>query len=108
MMTMFFQGLSCPLAAHLTSPSCLTASPPLNALERMAQIVRLNDQLFDRVRTLRDQIRQAELYLDQPGSNRSLAMARLQRLKTRRSGTLAQLRANRFEAQALLARYPSS
>ncbi len=90
------------------SNSSPATPPPANDLQRMAQLLRGNDRLFADLRALRAQIREALAYLNNPSANHLLALARLHRLQTRRSRTLALLRSHRIEAQTLLARYPSS
>lgn len=90
------------------SNSCPKPEPIPNDLQRMAQLLQLNDRLFVELRALRAQVREAWSYLLRPDSNQTLGLARLQRLQAKRSGTLALLRSYRAEAQALLVRYPSA
>lgn len=111
MMTLTPGLVSQPKFLHAFSLPTATDSPATGAnndLRRMAQLVHLNNQLFDDVKALRVQIREALAYLSRPHANHALALARLHRLQTKRSGLLALLRSHRIEALALLARYPSS
>jgi hypothetical protein len=73
-----------------------------NPLERLSQLVDANDQLMDELTTSRARIVSARAYLDRPGCNARFGSAHLERCRTRHSGVLAQLRANRIEALHLL------
>ena len=73
-----------------------------NPLERLAQLVHSNDRLMDELTTSRARIVSARAYLDRPGCNVKFGSAHLERCRTRHSGILAQLRANRIEALHLL------
>jgi hypothetical protein len=73
-----------------------------NPLERLAQLVHSNDRLMDELTTSRARIVSARAYLDRPESNVKFGSAHLERCRTRHSGILAQLRANRIEALRLL------
>jgi hypothetical protein len=115
------QGKEEPMASLPTPiPACapdvhtfLPLSParsPLNTSEasnEFALLVRLvqdNEKLFAAREALLARLQSARLYAADPHSNPNLAKANLQHLKVKYSGILALLRANRREAQALLAR----
>ncbi len=105
-------SLSHPLDTAIASMSIASIeTSPANDLERMAQLVRLNNRLFAKLKALRVQIREAIAYSHRPNANRHLAIARLDQLQAKRSRSLALLRSHRYEAQSLLAHYqtqPSS
>jgi hypothetical protein len=88
-----------------SSCQCSGVEPaePVNALERLAQLVVSNDQLIDELTCSRARIVSALTYLDQPGCNARFGSAHLERCRNRHSEILAQLRANRLEALELLA-----
>ena len=79
-------------------------TPPIasNPLERLAQLVVSNDRLMDELVTSRTRIVAARAYLDNPGCHARFGSAHLERCRTKHSGILAQLRANRIEALQLL------
>ncbi len=79
-------------------------APPAaaNPLERLAQLVIANDRLMDELATSRARIVAARSYLDSPGCNARFGSAHLERCRSKHSGILAQLRANRIEALHLL------
>ncbi len=79
-----------------------------NPLERLTQLVQANDQLLEDLATSRTRIVAALVYLDDPGCNARFGSAHLERCRTRHSGILAQLRANRVEALHLLGRQAKS
>jgi hypothetical protein len=85
-------------------PTRLEQGPTVasNPLERLAQLVNSNDWLMDELTTSRARIVSARAYLDRPGCNARFGSAHLERCRTRHSGILAQLRANRIEALRLL------
>jgi hypothetical protein len=83
-------------------PTPSRPQPATNPLERLAQLVHSNDRLMDELTTSRARIVSARSYLDRPGCNVQFGSAHLERCRTRHSGILAQLRANRIEALRLL------
>lgn len=104
----FVNGISFPestftptIANHPTKTE-RTPSVASNPLERLAQLVNANDRLMDELTTSRARIVSARAYLDRPGCNTRFGSAHLERCRTRHSGILAQLRANRIEALRLL------
>ncbi|CAN5602598.1 hypothetical protein BH23PLA1_BH23PLA1_14290 [soil metagenome] len=78
-----------------------------NAFGRAVRLVQDNERLFAALHATTIQLRRARIYLADPTSNPTLAKLHLDRIRTRRSGILAQLRANRIEAQDLLGDRPS-
>ena len=83
---------------------CRSTLPPTasNPLERLAQLVIANDRLMDELAVSRARIDAARLYLDRPDCNVGFGSAHLERCRTKHSGILAHLRANRIEALHLL------
>jgi len=84
-----------------------TMIPPIpptatNPLERLSQLMIANDRLMDELAVSRTKIVAARTYLDSPGCNPRFGSAHLERCRTKHSGILAQLRANRIEALHLL------
>jgi hypothetical protein len=73
-----------------------------NPLERLAQLMNSNERLMDELATSRLRVSDARAYLDVPGCNLRFGEAHLDRCRTRHSGILSQLRANRIEALRLL------
>jgi hypothetical protein len=103
---------ACAINFDLLPPSPPICSSPIEpeASNDFALLVRLfqnNERLFAERQALLDRLQRARLYLADPHANLNLAKANLQHLKTKYSGILALLRANRREAQALLARLES-
>ena len=80
------------------------ATPPVvgNPLERLAQLVHSNDRLMDELTVSRGRIVAARTYLDRPGCHARFGSAHLERCRTKHTGILAQLRANRIESLHLL------
>jgi hypothetical protein len=74
-----------------------------NSLERLSQLMLSNDRLMDELVTSRARIVAARNYLDRVDCNPRFGSAHLERCRTKHSGILAQLRANRIEALQLLA-----
>ncbi len=79
-----------------------TPSIASNSLERLAQLMISNDELMDELVTSRARIVAARTYLDKPACNLRFGLAHLERCRTKHSGILARLRANRIEALQLL------
>ena len=75
---------------------------PLTDFRRLVRLVHDNERLLAELETVRTKIRQAWVYLSEPGSNPSLGLTHLERLRMRRSALLAHLRSNRIEARILL------
>lgn len=98
--------LETPRVAFLPTPSRPVA--PTGEHEgpgpfgRLVQIYRDNDQLLAALKAVAARIDDAGKYLAAPGSHAAFGAAHLARLKARRSGLLAQLRANRTEVDGLL------
>jgi len=69
---------------------------------RLVGIMKSNERLFADLRALEVKIGQAKSYLAAPDSHLPLALANLDRLKSKHSGLLALLRANRIEALVAL------
>lgn len=74
-------------------------------LGRMAALVNSNERLFRDLRRVRGRLDQAMDYWKAPGANRDLAQARLVQLRAQHKAILTELRVNREEAIALLARH---
>jgi hypothetical protein len=88
-------------------PACgrpIESTPPIasNALERLAQLMISNDRLMDELVISRARIVTSKTYLDKPDRNLRFGLAHLERCRSKHSGILAQLRANRIEALQLL------
>ena len=83
-------------------PPMPTPTIAANPLERLAQLMNSNERLMDELAASRLRISDARAYLDVPGCNVRFGEAHLERCRTRHSGILAQLRANRIEALQLL------
>lgn len=77
-----------------------------NPLERMAQLVRSNDLLMGELEKARGRVVRARLALETPAGNTRLGSLYLEHCKSKHRGVLAQLRANRIEANRLLG-FPS-
>jgi hypothetical protein len=75
-----------------------------NDFESLARVVRSNERLFEELGALGVNLGRARAYLTEPVCHRHLADANVSHLKTRRSGILALMRANRLEAWEILAR----
>lgn len=75
---------------------------PVTDFRRLVRLVHDNERLLAELETVRTKIRQAWVYLSEPGSNPALAMTHLERLRMKRSALLAHLRSNRVEARILL------
>jgi hypothetical protein len=75
---------------------------PVTDFRRLVRLVHDNERLLAELETVRTKIRQAWVYLSEPGSNPALAMTHLERLRMKRSALLAHLRSNRIEARILL------
>jgi len=71
-------------------------------LGRLVRLVQDHDRLQRELDALGRQVAAARSYLAEPGGNVRLGAAHLERLRARRSGALALLRANRLEAAGLL------
>jgi hypothetical protein len=71
---------------------------------RLVWLARSNQQLFGLLHTLSDRLHGVRAYLAGAGCNVSLGRAYYQYWRTRHSGVLLLLRANRLEARRLLAR----
>ena len=63
-----------------------------------------NEYLFVKLESLRRQVDSARAYLSQPGNNPLLGEALLSRLRSKHTGTLTLLRANRCQARELCGR----
>jgi hypothetical protein len=87
-----------PRLEHSRPTPAIAANP----LERLSQLMNSNERLMDDLATSRLRISDARAYLDVPGCNVRFGEAHLERCRTRHSGILAQLRANRIEALQLL------
>jgi hypothetical protein len=87
-----------------TNPPQTRPNPTIasNPLERLAQLVIANDRLMDELAASRARIVAARVYLDSPDCNPRFGSAHLERCRSKHSGILAQLRANRIEALHLL------
>lgn len=77
---------------------------PLIDFRRLVRLVQENERLLAELDSVRAKVRVAWSYASEPGSNASLAMAHLERLRLKRSALLTHLRANRIEARELLGR----
>lgn len=79
-------------------------TPPIatNPLERLSQLMLSNERLMDELATSRVRIADARAYLDGPDARPRFGEAHLDRCRSKHSGILAQLRANRIEALHLL------
>jgi hypothetical protein len=105
--------------AYGINPNTLLSSVPIistpitseipNGFARLVRLMQSNERLFAEQRALavKLQLQRARAYLADPNANPSLERANLRHLKTKYSGILALLRANRREAQALGARLDS-
>ncbi len=82
--------------------STLPPATASNPLERLAQLVIANDRLMEELATSRARIAAARVYLDSSDCNVGFGSAHLERCRSKHSGILAQLRANRIEALHLL------
>ncbi len=82
--------------------SPVTEKTEPNAFERLVQIFRLNERFLEDLQRLNGQLQEARDYLIRPQCNVVLGMARLDRVKRRRSLVLCRLRANRIEADGIL------
>ena len=69
---------------------------------RIVAIMKQNERLIADLDGTREQAAEAFQYLEKPGANRGLARAQIGRLRSKRSGLLAMLRANRIEALSIL------
>ncbi len=65
---------------------------------RLVRLMKTNERLFADLKALDAKVGQAKSYLLAPDSHLPLALANLARLKSKHSGLLALLRANRIEA----------
>ncbi len=75
--------------------------------ERLAQIWLSNERALAELQTLRVKTTRARAYLASPGCNLLLGRTYLERLETLRRQRLAELRANRLAAWALLSKLDS-
>lgn len=75
---------------------------PMTDFRRLVRLVHDNERLLSELETVRTKIRQAWVYLSEPGSNPALAMTHLERLRMKRSALLTHLRSNRIEARTLV------
>ncbi|WP_169973542.1 hypothetical protein [Tautonia rosea] len=75
---------------------------PVTDFRRLVRLVHDNERLLSELETVRTKIQQAWMYLSEPGSNPTLAMTHLERLRMKRSALLAHLRSNRIEARLLV------
>lgn len=73
-------------------------------LGRLCQIMRDNDRVIDRRRICLDRLTRATEYAADPFANQALAQMILDSTRRSIEGCTAQLRANRAEAVAILAR----
>ena len=119
---MSFLTLDAPRGESLVADSQFPspATPPSNPrpidlpgdaaspLERLAQLVLANDRLMEDLASSRRRISRARAYQDEPGCNVRFGAAHLERCRSKHSGILAQLRANRIEALGLLGRSGSA
>jgi hypothetical protein len=104
---------ACAINFDSLPPSPPTSSSPIeseasNDFALLVRLFRNNERLFAERQALLERLQRARVYLADPRSNPNLAKANLDHLKTKYSGVLALLRANRREAQALLARLESA
>ena len=90
------------LPSMKTTPAGPGPTTTPNPLERLAQLVIANDRLMDELAASRARIVAARVYLDSPECNPRFGSAHLERCRSKHSGILAQLRANRIEALHLL------
>jgi hypothetical protein len=81
---------------------------PPNPLERLTQIVQSNDHLLGELQKFRGKVNCARAYLDDPRCNIVLGTVSLNWARTKHTGVLAQLRANRIEANHILGNSASS
>ena len=79
-----------------------STNAPVTDFRRLVRLVHDNERLLAELETVRTKIRQAWVYLSEPGSNPVLAMTHLERLRMKRSALLAHLRSNRIEARTLI------
>lgn len=93
-----------PVMTMPTRDRRVSPTPPraANPLERLVQLMQSNDRLMAELGASRERIVQARAYLDQPGCNAGFGVTYLERCRSKHSGILAQLRANRIEALGLL------
>jgi hypothetical protein len=111
--------MACPTSTNLVHGNLIsnshsptkTSQPPFsrpappslsNPLEQLTQLMLSNDNLMDELTVSRAKIVSARSYLDRPGCNVGFGSAHLERCRSKHSGVLAQLRANRIEALHLL------
>jgi hypothetical protein len=73
-----------------------------SVLGRLVQIVQANDQLMEELATIRRRIVRARDYLNSSGCNLRFGAENLAYCKSKHRGVLAQLRANRIEANRIL------
>jgi hypothetical protein len=73
-----------------------------NPLERLAQLMHSNDRLMEELATVRRRIVRAREYMLSPKRNFRFAAENLAHCKNKHRGVLAQLRANRIEANRIL------
>lgn len=78
-----------------------------NGSPRLVRLMQSNGRLFAEQRALAIKLRRARADLADPNANLGPGRANLQHLRTKYSGILALLRANRREAQALRAQLDS-
>lgn len=74
-----------------------------DAFGRIVRLLKDNERLSADLKAIHSQIGQARAYLAAPDCHLPLALATLTRLKSKHSGLLALLRANRIEALRALA-----
>ena len=74
-----------------------------NIFERLVGIMRENERLLLDLKAMTQKCQAARAYLAAPDCNVTLALANLNRLREKRSGLLAVLRANRLAGEDLLA-----
>jgi hypothetical protein len=89
-----------------TQPALDAAYAP-NDFARLVHLTQSHERLSAEQRALVVKLERARSYQADPCSHPNLARANLQHLKTKYSGILALLRANRHEAVALLSRLGS-
>lgn len=78
------------------------ATDPSGVLGRLVRLVQANDQLMEELATIRRRIVRARDYLDSSGCNLRFGAENLAYCKSKHRGVLAQLRANRIEANRIL------
>lgn len=85
-----------------TDSSTSGGPPHVGPRDAFAELIGLwasNRRLFGRLRQLQAQLSEARRFLDRPDAHQGFGRAHLERLRTRRSQVLAELRANRVEAR---------